>query len=113
MEKASGRCTVVSRSVYVAARLLRAPGRRRDGFNPAGGEHRDLPGQRPGVSLENEQVDAGKRALNPAGIERLVLSAHNALSGRRLWHLVGVEQIFVELLAGARAHDLDRDVPLR
>src|SRR5947209_13019182 len=98
-------------------RTKRTPSRRSLRGDPGGvsssGERphrrkaRDLLGQRGGVALEHQQVDLAERPLDPGWIELLALSPNDLLRGGGLRMLIGVEQIFVELLARAGANDLD------
>jgi hypothetical protein len=63
-----------------------------------------------GVALEHEQRDLIEHRLHDRGIERVAAGERDLVGGRGLGALVGVEEVLVELLAGAPADDLDGDV---
>src|SRR3954454_25061176 len=76
-------------------------------------ERRHLGRQARRVDLQREQPDLVEDLFHPVGIERRSLGPQDALGGRRLRALVGVEELLVQLLPGPPADDLDRDVPPR
>ena len=63
----------------------------------------DLRGQAGRVPLEHEQPDLVEHRLHRLRRERLPLGQHDLLGRRRLWLLVAVEQLLVQLLAGSPA----------
>jgi hypothetical protein len=66
-----------------------------------------------GVSFEDQQADLVEHRLDLGDPERLALGPQDLLGLGRPRALVAVEQLLVELLAGAAADDLDVDVPRR
>ncbi len=119
-ERAKGGARLASAGVYVA---FRRPSSRsqalrvsRQQMESSGRARLREPGDPVGeccrVALEHEQVDVREGPLHPFGVQALALGAEDLLGGRRLRALVGVEEILVKFLPGARADDLDRDVAL-
>src|SRR3954447_22054510 len=71
------------------------------------GDHRCQAG---GVARVDQVLDHRERLVDPGRVERLALGREDLLRWRRLGPLAGVEQLLVDLLAGAAPDDLDRDL---
>src|ERR1700722_536705 len=100
--------------VYEGRRRLGAASR--DGLRELGAHRRELChlcGQTRGVALEHEQAYLVEHRFDRLGRQWFALRAHDLLGRRRLWLLVAVEQLLVQLLSCATAHDLDRHVAIR
>src|SRR5271166_3099713 len=106
MEITASSARTASLGSYPAGRWLST-------LNARVGEAGDVRGQRGGVSLEHEKIDVSEDALDPLRRNARTLRSHDLLHRRRLRALVGVEQVFVELLARLCPDGRDRDVATR